>query len=101
MLRQPRLTVRELRARAVNVPLSLPLQTSGGTVSTAPLVLIDLHTEEGITGCSYVFCYTPLALKPVAQLITNLEALIKGDWSAIEHLSKRRGGRPRPTEASS
>jgi len=29
------------------------------------------------------------------------EALIKGDWSAIEHLSKRRGGRPRPTEASS
>ena len=29
------------------------------------------------------------------------EALIKGDWSAIEQLSKRRGGRPRPTEASS
>ncbi|HZS03838.1 MAG TPA: enolase C-terminal domain-like protein [Blastocatellia bacterium] len=93
MLQHPRLTVRELRARAVNVPMSLPLETSGGTVSTAPLVLIDLHTEEGITGCSYVFCYTPLALRPVAQLITNLEALIKGDRVApvaIEQKLQRR-----------
>jgi putative endonuclease len=29
------------------------------------------------------------------------EALIKGDWGAIEQLSKRRGGRPRLTKASS
>ena len=25
------------------------------------------------------------------------EALIKGDWAALEQLSKRRGGRPRVT----
>lgn len=70
-----------------------PLQTSGGMVGTAPLVLIDLHTEEGITGCSYAFCYTPLALKPVAQLIANLETLIKGDVVAplaIEQKLQRR-----------
>jgi L-alanine-DL-glutamate epimerase and related enzymes of enolase superfamily len=75
----PKLTIRELRARAVNVPMPRPLQTSGGMVGTAPLVLIDLLTEEGITGCSYVFCYTPLVLKPVAQLITGLETLVKSD----------------------
>ena len=28
------------------------------------------------------------------------EALIRGDWDAIERLSKRRGGRPRPRETS-
>jgi putative endonuclease len=28
------------------------------------------------------------------------EALIKGDWSAIEQFSKRRGGRPRPAKKS-
>ncbi len=70
-----------------------PLQTSGGMVGTAPLVLIDLHTEEGITGCSYAFCYTPLALKPVAQLIANVETLIKGDVVAplaIEQKLQRR-----------
>jgi putative endonuclease len=28
------------------------------------------------------------------------EALIKSDWSAIQQLSKRRGGQPRPAETS-
>ena len=73
------LAIRGLRARAVNVPMTRPLPTSGGTVGTAPLVLIDLVTEQGITGCAYVICYTPLALRPVAQLVANLEAAIKGD----------------------
>ena len=79
MIPHPKLTVRGLQARAVNVPMARPLATSGGTVGTAPLVLIDLFTEEGITGCSYVFCYTPLALMPVVHLISNLESLIRGD----------------------
>ena len=93
MIASPRLTLRSFLVRAVNVPMPRPLQTSGGMVGTAPLVLIDLHTEEGITGCSYVFCYTPLALKPVAQLIANLETLIKGDVVAplaIEQKLQRR-----------
>lgn len=47
-----------------------------------PLVLIDLHTEEGITGTSYVFCYTPMALKPVVQLVSSLAVLIEGDLLA-------------------
>lgn len=74
---QPQLTIRGLRTQAVNVPLKRPLQTSGGLVKTAPLVLIDLETKEGITGCSYVFCYTPVALKPVTQLISNLEDVVR------------------------
>jgi len=74
-----KLTLRELRVRAVQVPLRLPLQTSGGTVHAAPLALIDLVTEEGVTGRAYLFCYTPLALKPVVQLLDNLSALLKGD----------------------
>jgi len=61
----PKLTLRELRVRAVQAPMRRPLQTSGGTVRIAPLALIDLVTEEGVTGRTYPFCYTPLALKPV------------------------------------
>jgi mandelate racemase len=72
------LTVRSVRARAVRVPLARPHPTAGGTVSEAPLVLVDLATEEGVTGVSYVFCYTAVALQPVAQLITNLEPVIQG-----------------------
>jgi mandelate racemase len=72
------LTVRSVRARAVRVPLPRPHPTAGGTVAEAPLVLVDLEAEEGVTGASYVFCYTPLALQPVAQLVANLEAVITG-----------------------
>ena len=84
-----RLTIRDLRARAVNVPMQLPLQTSGGTISTAPLVLLDLLTEEGVTGSCYLFCFTPLALKPVAQLLGNLSDLIRGDGVAPRELERK------------
>lgn len=93
MTTHPRLTIRDLRVRAVNVPMRLPLQTSGGTVGVAPLALIDLYTEEDATGCAYLFCYTPLVLKPVAQLIANLAALIKGDAVAPLELERKLQGR--------
>lgn len=79
MAPQPRLTIKDLQVRTVHVPMPLPLQTSSGTIGIAPLALIDLHTQEGVTGCAYLFCYTPLALQPVAQLIANLAPRIQGD----------------------
>jgi mandelate racemase len=85
----PRLTLRELRVRAVNVPMRLPLQTSGGTIMLAPLALIDLLTEEGVTGSAYLFCYTPLVLKPVTLLLANLAALIEGDPVAPLELGQK------------
>ena len=70
-----RLTIRSLQVRAVQVPMRLPLQTSSGTIRTAPLALIDLHTEEGVSGRTYLFCYTPLVLKPVCELLGKLDAV--------------------------
>lgn len=74
----PRLTVRSLCVRAVNVPLTPPLQTAPGPFRSAPLVLLDLLTEEGVTGKAYLFAYTPLALGPIAALAANLEPLVRG-----------------------
>ena len=56
-----------------------PLKTSGGEVGTAAIVLIDLGTEEGITGRSYLFCPTPVVLEPVARLLLNLAPIIEGE----------------------
>jgi mandelate racemase len=78
MIADAPLTVRGLNVRMVRVPLSRPHPTAGGTVSEAPLVLVDLVTDEGITGSAYVFCYTPFALAPVSRLVANLEAVIAG-----------------------
>ena len=88
MSRVPELTLHSLNVRAVNVPLSPCIETAGGTINSAPLVLIDLLTNEGVTGRSYLFCYTPLALTPLAHLVANLEPVLKG--SAVAPLSMER-----------
>ncbi len=82
MLPSPPLTIAGLRARAIDVPLARPVQTSAGTVASAPLVLIDLLTDQGVTGRGYVFCYTPLALRPLAGLVENLGPVIRGGSAA-------------------
>ena len=53
----PNLTIRSLRSTAVVVPMARPLGTSAQTIRSAPLLLIDLETEEDITGRAYLFCY--------------------------------------------
>ncbi|MDQ6926764.1 MAG: mandelate racemase [Candidatus Eremiobacteraeota bacterium] len=71
-------TVRALRARAVNVPLPKPLLTAGGSVTSAPLVLIDLETSAGVLGRTYLFCYTALALRATRALLDDLAPLVVG-----------------------
>src|SRR5215207_11196991 len=83
------LTILGLDVRAVDVPMRRPLRTSGGEVGTAALVLIDLLTEEGITGSSYLFCPTSLVLEPVARLVSNLAPLIEGDPLAPVAIEQR------------
>ncbi len=72
-------SVQGVRVRVVRVPLAEPHKTMGGTITESPLVLTDVITDSGISGHSMVFTYTPMALKATADLIQNLEDLIKGD----------------------
>jgi len=90
---QSPLTIRELRVRAVRVPMVEPHRTASGTIVESPLVLTDVVTEEGIVGHSYVFCYSMLALKPVALLVKGLEQVVAGQPVAplfIEQLLAKR-----------
>jgi mandelate racemase len=89
----PELTIRELRVRAVDIPMKEPHQTASGSIVSSPLVLIDILTEQGIAGHSHVFPYMPLALKPLADLVRNMEPLIRGDKvtpAAIEQKLQKR-----------
>lgn len=78
----PRLTIRAIRARGLNLKMQRPIETASGIIGTIPLVFIDLSTEEGITGFSYIWSYTPLALQPLVQLVANCEELLKGQEAA-------------------
>ncbi|NQU61847.1 MAG: mandelate racemase [Rhodospirillales bacterium] len=57
-MRGDALTIRGLRLRSVAVPMRRPLITRVVTIEKAAFVLIDLETEEGITGRSYLFGYS-------------------------------------------
>ncbi len=72
-------TIEAIHVRAVRVPMSEPHRTASGVVAESPLVLTDVRTDAGVSGHSIVFTYTPAALKPTAELIRNLEPLVKGD----------------------
>jgi mandelate racemase len=48
------LTLRSVEARAVLVPLKRPIVSKVGLYDAWPLILIDLHTEEGVVGRSYL-----------------------------------------------
>lgn len=75
----PHLTLRAIRAVGVDVPMNFALGTSAMTVRTAPLLLIDVQTEEGVTGHAYLFCYLPAAAPAIALLLEEVLRTVKGE----------------------
>jgi mandelate racemase len=92
-MQTPNLTIRSLRSTAVSVPMARPLGTSVQTVRSAPLLLIDLETEEGITGRTYLFCYIPMAAGMIARVLDELLGLVKGDRVAPLDIGTKVGQR--------
>jgi mandelate racemase len=89
----PRLTFRSLSCIAVEVPLRYVLGTSAATVRAAPLLLVEMLTEEGVTGRSYVFCYRRSGARSIAQVLADVaETASGGDISplAVAALLQRR-----------
>jgi mandelate racemase len=64
--------IRSVKARAVIAPISRPVKNAFGVIEAAPLVLIDVVTDQGITGRSYIFAYTKLTLAPLVHLIEEI-----------------------------
>lgn len=77
--RLPALTIRGVRTTPVLVPMTYALGTSVARVTEAPLLLIDLETEEGVTGRTYLFCYRTSGARAIALLIEDAASLIKGE----------------------
>ncbi len=70
--------IRDVKARAVDAPISRPVKNAFGVIRSAPLVLIDVETDQGVTGHSYIFAYTRLTLKPLVQLIAEIGRELTG-----------------------
>jgi mandelate racemase len=75
----PRLTARAIRAVGVEVPMTYALGTSRAVINKAPLLLIDLDTEEGITGRSYLWSYMRGVMPAIAAMLQVVEETVKGE----------------------
>ncbi|MBV9348167.1 MAG: mandelate racemase [Pseudolabrys sp.] len=83
---QPLLTIRAIRATPVEVPLNFVLGTSAEAIRRVPLLLVDVETEEGITGRTYIFCYLRAAAPAIASLLGAVETAVKGERLEPEKL---------------
>ena len=79
------LTLKSLTARPVVLKLERPIIARVATISDWPLILIDLHTEEGIVGRSYLEPYTLRAMRYLVPALHDLGEMLKGQrMSPIE-----------------
>jgi mandelate racemase len=81
--------IRAIKVRAVAAPMKRPLVTSIATVSVAPLLLIDLETDAGVTGRSYLFALAKHHLPPLAELVKAMATMVEGDEVAPFDLEKK------------
>lgn len=72
------LTLRDIVARPVNVPMRRPLTTASGALQSVALVLIDVHTDAGITGHAYLFSFFDRSSKAMCEILSDMAALLAG-----------------------
>jgi mandelate racemase len=68
--------IRSVETKGVMVPLRYALGTSAAVVSEAPLLLVDLHTDAGLTGRAYLFCYQPSGAAAIAAVLHEAVGLV-------------------------
>jgi mandelate racemase len=76
---KPPLKIQRLAVRAVAAPMKRPLAASTGAISVAPMLLIDLQTDGGVIGRSYLFGIARQHLKPLAALVEAMAEMLQGD----------------------
>jgi mandelate racemase len=81
--------IESIRVRAVAAPMKRPLATSIGAVSVAPLVLVDLQTDAGVVGRSYLFALAKAHLAPLVALVQAMAEMVKGDPVAPLDLERK------------
>jgi mandelate racemase len=72
------LTLRGVTARAVVLTLKRPIVARIATIAEWPLILVDLQTEEGVVGRSYIAPYTVNTVKYLVPAIRDFGTMLKG-----------------------
>jgi mandelate racemase len=81
--------IQAIRARPIAAPMKRPLATSTGKVAEAALLLIDLQTDAGIVGRSYLFGLGRQNLPAIARLVESMAEMVKADPVVPFELEKK------------
>jgi mandelate racemase len=73
-----KLTLKSVQVRPVVVPLNRPIVSKIGSFNDWPLILIDLFTDEGIVGRSYLEPYLKQAARYLTPAIMDLAEMLRG-----------------------
>ena len=71
------LTLKSIRARPVVVPLKRPVVSKVGHFEDWPLILIDLYTNEGVVGHSYLEPYLKQSMRYIIPALEDLAEAAK------------------------
>ena len=72
------LKIKSIRARPVVLKLKRPVVARIATLTDWPLILIDLYTDEGVVGRSYLEPYTVKTMRYLVPALHDLGELVKG-----------------------
>lgn len=72
------LTFKSIRARPVVLKLKRPVVARIATITDWPLILIDLYTEEGVVGRSYLEPYTAKTMRYLIPALHDFGEMLKG-----------------------
>jgi mandelate racemase len=72
------LTIRSITARAIVLKLKRPVVARIATLYEWPLILIDLQTEQGITGRSYLEPYVVKSMRYLVPALHDFGDMLKG-----------------------
>ncbi len=83
------LKITGVMARPVMVPMARPLYTASGAVEQAALILVDVETNQGFTGRSYLFAFTPHIQQSILALLDGMGAMIQGDAASPYEVERK------------
>ncbi len=80
------LTFHSLTVRPVILQLNRPVTARIATMTDWPLILIDLHTEEGVTGRAYLEPYVVKSMRYLVPALEDFSEMLKGRKVAPQEL---------------
>ncbi|MEC8084636.1 MAG: enolase C-terminal domain-like protein [Pseudomonadota bacterium] len=74
----PSLTLKSLTARPLLLPLKRPVVARIATIDVWPVILLDMETEEGVSGRAYLEPYVPKSMRYLVPALHDLGEMLKG-----------------------